>query len=336
MKDNAQSPSEIYDLNVNRYKRLSKEIDYALKSQIEAHNIKIHSVTSRVKDRNSYLEKIERKNYSNPEEQVEDIVGLRVVCLFTSDLKNLHNIIHSTFQVADEENKIDEAPVESFGYMSVHYICVIDSTNSGPRYDDLKNIKFEVQCRTILMDAWANVSHYLAYKQGSGLPSRLQKDFHALAGLFHVADSQFESFYTEAMKSQKEATSIVADPSLSRHAAVNRDTLKALLERFLPERTSDEPEYIEGVAELSEELTIFGYKNIHAVAIDLERAKPAALEYEKSYPASDEDSLSPIQYDAIGLTRQALAISNRDYANFKYNTTSMFSNYEPYRKLMDI
>ena len=56
----------------------------------------------------------------------------------------------------------------------------------------LHGIKFEIQCRTILQNAWASVSHRLAYKGEASIPEALRKDFHALAGLFYVADKHFE------------------------------------------------------------------------------------------------------------------------------------------------
>ncbi len=54
----------------------------------------------------------------------------------------------------------------------------------GPRYDTIVGMPFEIQVRTILMDAWANVSHYLAYKSDIDVPINLQRDFYALGGLF--------------------------------------------------------------------------------------------------------------------------------------------------------
>jgi putative GTP pyrophosphokinase len=64
--------------------------------------------------------------------------------------------------------------------------------HSGPRYDPLKHLRFEVQVRTIVMDAGAAVSHHLDYKGGTSVPSELRKDFYALSGLFYVADQHFE------------------------------------------------------------------------------------------------------------------------------------------------
>lgn len=321
---------EYYDSMLDNFNKLAEEAEFALRSKLDPSGIKLHTISTRVKEKSSYLEKIERKGYTNPREQVEDVVGLRVVCLFTSDLERIQNIIHSVFDVNAEEDKIKSLPADSFGYMSVHYICTLDSKNSGPRYDHLKNIKFEVQCRTILMDAWANVSHYLAYKQGAGLPASLKKDFHALSGLFHVADRQFESFYDETQKSRSEALSIVADDKQLRSTAVNRDTLLALLAHKYPDRVSDAPEDLESTADLAEELIRVGYESIYSVEIDLERADAAARAYEKIYPPSDGfENLE--QFTAVGLARQALGIANEEYADYVYGDSNANRHFDEFR-----
>jgi ppGpp synthetase/RelA/SpoT-type nucleotidyltranferase len=68
---------------------------------------------------------------------------------------------------------------------------------TGPRYEDLKGLKAEIQIRTIAMDAWSNVSHYLEYKTPEAAPSSLRKDFYALSALFYLADTHFELFFQD-------------------------------------------------------------------------------------------------------------------------------------------
>jgi ppGpp synthetase/RelA/SpoT-type nucleotidyltranferase len=79
-------------------------------------------------------------------------------------------------------------------YQSVHFVGRIHPSRSGPRYDSIKGQRFEIQVRTILMDAWANVSNYLDYKSDRSIPSELRRDFFALSGLFYVAEQHLEPF----------------------------------------------------------------------------------------------------------------------------------------------
>src|SRR5215210_5182341 len=83
----------------------------------------LHKVTSvllgartiRVKDRSSFLEKIDRKGYKSPFEETDDLVGARVVCLFRSDLERLKQIVNSSFTVLKHEDKVDGESADSFG-----------------------------------------------------------------------------------------------------------------------------------------------------------------------------------------------------------------------------
>jgi putative GTP pyrophosphokinase len=126
-----------------------------------------------------------------------------VVGLYLSDLDRIARVIRNTFQVVSEDNKIEGADVSSFGYMSVHFVITMKQEYTGPRYDRIAGMPFEIQVRTIAMDAWANVSHHLDYKNDKDVPAELRKDFYALSGLFYVADRHFEMFYSQSKQSRE-------------------------------------------------------------------------------------------------------------------------------------
>ena len=64
--------------------------------------------------------------------------------------------------------------------------------NTGSRQIALPRIPFEIQVRTIGQDAWASVSHHLAYKQETSFPPDQFRDLYALSALFYLADTHFE------------------------------------------------------------------------------------------------------------------------------------------------
>src|SRR4051812_19518361 len=86
--------------------KLRQEAEWELRQTIDAAGIKLHSFTSRVKSETSFLEKIERKSYADPWDQTEDLVGLRAVCLFRSDLRNLEDAVRACFAVTSESDHI--------------------------------------------------------------------------------------------------------------------------------------------------------------------------------------------------------------------------------------
>lgn len=324
------TPSDYFDQMGNDHRRLCEEVKFALLDAIERAGIKTHSVSARVKDKSSYLEKIIRKGYENPLKEVEDIVGVRVVCLFMADLPKLKKIVHDVFTVLKEEDKIEGGATDSFGYMSIHYVCNLHSENSGPRYAGLGAINFEVQCRTILMDAWANVSHYLAYKGEASIPEHLRKDFHALAGLFYVADKHFELFSHDSEGSTVAAANAVVqgDASKQQNLPIDRDTMLALLTHKYPDRQAPT---LEMGSEFAQEVTAAGYTTVKAVRADLDAADVAAIAYERDFPPS---RIEGRLYSAVGIARQALSIANHTYAAVRYGKAK-HDSFEDYRGLLN-
>jgi hypothetical protein len=204
----------------------------------------------------------------------------------------------------------------SFGYMSVHYQARLDERLSGPRYDGIKGIGFEVQVRTIVMDAWANVSHYLDYKGDSSLPDQLRRDFYALSGLFYVADQHFEVFAQRAVESKEQAK---AELRLESPEAVpiNLDTVSAYLMLRYPDREHAERAL---VSEFVEEISNAGYEDLGQLAAALRRGEAEFERYEAENPPDpDEPGGEPIAaYRDLGAARISLAMADEGYREQRY------------------
>jgi putative GTP pyrophosphokinase len=118
--------------------------------------------------------------------------------------------------------------------MSVHFIAKIKPNFSGPRYDGLVGVPLEIQVRTIAMDAWATISHYLSYKSAIDVPSEMRRDFFALSGLFYVADSHFEMFFKGRERGR---TQIAAELKAGTQGLeINLDSLTEYLASRFPDR----------------------------------------------------------------------------------------------------
>lgn len=179
-----------YEIRIGLYKQLIETVKFFISQEIQNHSIKIHSFNHRIKSFDSFVEKIRKKEVKEPFREIMDIVGLRVVCLFHSDVKKIGDIVKKNFEIIEEDDKINSVDINIFGYMALHYKVKLKDVPSDCR--DLKNIPFEIQIRTIVQDAWASISHYLDYKNESEIPIHLKRDFYALSGLFYVADTHFE------------------------------------------------------------------------------------------------------------------------------------------------
>ncbi len=291
------------------FNKLEEETKHILTESIKQTSIKFHSIISRVKTIESFLAKIDRKETDSPFQDITDIVALRIVCLLRSDIENIGKIIKNEFNVIDEEDKIDGYEINSFGYQSFHYIATIKSNYSGLRYDSIKDISFEIQIRTLAMDAWASTSHFLDYKSDKDVPSELRRDFYALSGLFYVADTHFELFYKESQKSkirtQEDFTQSTDIPDVE----INLDTLSSyLFSKFSDRREVDSMQ----ISRLVHELYISGYTNIGDLNVIIDENYDAFLRYEKDNPPSNKK-----RFASIGVIRLLLTIADKNFRKFR-------------------
>lgn len=320
-----ENTGRLYEELLPKLGRLKEEIIFVLQDSLEKGGIKIHAIHSRVKTLKSVMGKlarIEQGGGKSPSlETIDDLVGLRIVCLFLSDIPRIADVLRSSFSILIEDNKIDGADITSFGYQSVHFICQLPQSFSGPRYDQIKSMRFEVQVRTIAMDAWAAASHYLDYKSELGVPIHLKKDFYALSGLFYVADTHFEMFYNEAQKSRQELRRSVVSKEMLSKKLLDADTLSEYLEGSFSDRKQSGHE---GVSELLIELLESGYKTVGELDHVIQRGLKAFLAYETENPPGsseddddDEDGESdfPRMFADVGVVRILLEIADENFLN---------------------
>jgi putative GTP pyrophosphokinase len=291
------------------YERLMEEAIFALDHAIGAAGIRLHSLTGRVKTLESLQEKVERRSYTQPLEQAPDLVGARVVVLFMSDLARVDTIVGREFEILRTEDKVEgEVDPTTFGYMSRHFDVRMPAAHHGPRYEGIRDINFEVQVRTLLMDAWANVSHFLAYKGEASIPVELRRDFHALSGLFYVADKHFELFFGKSIELREETEKRLAtDPG---RVDLNLDTLGAFLEQRFADREHSDRAVL---AEMADELLRFGYKSIGDVEEMLDESQDIFDKYEKENPPYGEEGA---QFLDVGVVRISLRKVNPSYATY--------------------
>lgn len=153
-----------------------------LDEALQRAGLKIHGVTGRVKRPESLAEKLRRKpgRYASLD-AVTDLVAVRVITYFESDVWEVSKLLEAGFTV-DWAHSIDKSRMhdpDRFGYMGVHYVVELAG---GP---------VEVQIRSILQHAWAEIEHDLGYKSPASVPREIRRRLSRLAGLLETADEEF-------------------------------------------------------------------------------------------------------------------------------------------------
>lgn len=220
--------------------RLADNLRHAVQIFLVEKQIDVLDVSYRIKKFQSFTEKIERKKYKNPFKEVQDICGLRIIAFYASDLDKIDEIIQAEFDVLESVNKLHMLESDRFGYRSQHYVVKVKKGwLNAPNYRGLKDFVAEIQVRTILMHAWADLSHKLAYKEESQIPPEFRREVNQLSALFELADKQFERLREQRASYRRSLTSTPIDHTpntFNLSAPLNFDSLKAFLSFHFKDR----------------------------------------------------------------------------------------------------
>ncbi|MDR2096432.1 MAG: tetratricopeptide repeat protein [Treponema sp.] len=152
------------------------------------------SIKTRHKDFNSYFKKYIKllKNGYTGSPFITDIIGLRIVCPFLEDTSGVTALIKKHFEVIEDERKGAQYSFKEFGYESIHLLVKIPEEINKKRGDCGCEIA-EIQIRTILQDAWAEVEHELVYKaEFTPFDARIKRKLAALNASLSLADLVFQ------------------------------------------------------------------------------------------------------------------------------------------------
>lgn len=178
-------------------KRLVTELEILLE-EYEFNNgySPVEHTKARIKKFDSIIKKLDRKGYElsvdNIQRHVHDVVGIRIVCSFLSDVYDIINIIKSSkqFIIKDEVDYI-KSPKES-GYTSYHINLLVPIHLEGKT----EYIEAEIQIRTIAMDCWASLDHKLRYKLVN-TTKELENEMHSCANKMVEIDKMMQHLCEE-------------------------------------------------------------------------------------------------------------------------------------------
>ncbi len=192
-----------YRTEFNDYKVRAETLEKFIKSALQNSHIEIHKVEARAKDPQSAHLKLLRKRYHRPEHQLTDKLGVRIITYYSDDIDRVVDLLRPYF-VIDQSRSVDKRRalgLRAFGYSSVHLVARLKSRQvKHSLYAALDGFRFEVQVRSILEHAWAEVEHELVFKSGIEHPDSVVRRFAAVAGTLEVLGTEFESLRRERQK----------------------------------------------------------------------------------------------------------------------------------------
>ncbi|MBP5488190.1 MAG: hypothetical protein J6X77_01320 [Bacteroidales bacterium] len=214
------------------YEKMAEVIPERLKDFFAEAGIIVAAVEHRVKAEDSLAGKLRLKGGKYKDIfDITDLVGIRVITFYIDDVDKVASVLERLFEI-DWENSVDKRKAhdtDSFGYLSLHYICRIpESSYSVPDHPQLNKIRFEVQMRTVLQHAWANMNHDTGYKSGVEIPKVYLRNLSRLAGMLELCDDEFSRIRRELSDYRRNVQKLVSSGNLS-EVTLDGDSFRSFL-----------------------------------------------------------------------------------------------------------
>jgi len=198
------------------YESLTKTVASLVKVFLKDLNINYQKIEFRTKGVRSLENKVKKNFYKKKYENIldiSDLSGVRIIVFFKDDIEKIIKILEKEFKIHSKENvdlNIDDNPKE-FGYQSNHRVISINNERLNLKeYKMFKNIKCEIQVRTVLQHAWAEIEHDIGYKSEIEDSNKDRVDLIRLfaqnSALLEIADNNFlkiKNFYQPILSSYR-------------------------------------------------------------------------------------------------------------------------------------
>ena len=161
---------------------------------------RIDRINARPKTVDSFLRKARKiKNdkyrYTDPINQIQDQLGIRIITLYLRDIEQISKIVEKYYRPIEKQKIIPDSEKE-FGYEGKHYILFVPDTVlcgvSGQNYPKY----FELQIKTLFQHAWAEAEHDLDYKSKHAIHTEEKRKLAFIAAQAWGADQIFNEFFS--------------------------------------------------------------------------------------------------------------------------------------------
>jgi ppGpp synthetase/RelA/SpoT-type nucleotidyltranferase len=163
---------------------------------------RIDYISSRAKSINSFIEKANKKEngkpkYSDPLNQIQDQLGIRIVTFYKSDVEPIKDRILEYLAPIEKRFVVPDSE-DQFGYEGLHLILLIPRslTIGQINFANLPQF-FELQIHTLFQHAWAQANHGLSYKPFTDLSKAQLRKISFTAAQAWGADNIFAELLSE-------------------------------------------------------------------------------------------------------------------------------------------
>lgn len=190
MRNNLLEDTTSEMINFNNFEKVILKYEYAKRTLeteiailidefVHKHEYNpVEHVKSRIKTQKSVVNKLVNKGFvptiDNMINNIYDIVGIRIVCSFLTDVYDIVSMITKSSNIIIKERRDYISNPKKTGYTSYHLIVQVPIyLSTGKEY-----VYAEIQIRTIAMDFWASLDHKISYKFDNSIPIEVQEEMY--------------------------------------------------------------------------------------------------------------------------------------------------------------
>lgn len=299
--------------------------------------IEFLDVSGRSKDKRSALSKLDRKKYRNASVQMTDVCGIRVITFLTSQVEEIEKVLRSAFNIdnINSSNRDHILEQDRVGYRSIHLVATLGPSRAKlPEYGNIHGLNFEVQIRTVLQHAWAELAHDRSFKFGIALPSSIQRKLNLYAGMLEIVDSAFVDIAKEIDSYKDE----VRDQSFEQ--LLNEEIDEISISRYIGYIAKKDDIAIEEIpigGEVIQELRNF--RLVYIKDIDKLRVKELVASQKQSYSGRNRTTTVGILRDIMlynDVDRYFKYCWNKHWSGLDEDTKEMLLSKYDYEKISSI
>jgi putative GTP pyrophosphokinase len=145
--------------------------------------------------------------YPDPLRQITDLAGVRIITYFKDDLPLVRDLVEREFTLLEPWSLVRKE--HGVGYESWHCLVVFaESRSSLVEYAAFRDLVCEVQLRTLLQHAWAEIEHGARYKGGQRLAPEVDHLFISAKLMLDQADQHFDGIRGAQRAADRRARSL--------------------------------------------------------------------------------------------------------------------------------
>ena len=174
------------------FSHMASDLQDILPVLIEREGISISNLSIRIKSEEKLRRKVRFKHKYQMLSDITDVIGCRVITLFEDDVNRVQTLVAREFdvvEIVDRRRKMQESV--DFGYNSLHMIVRFSKTRLQlTEYQPYADVAFEIQIRTVLQHAWAEIEHGLGYKNDFEIPRIVRRRLSRLSASLELLDEE--------------------------------------------------------------------------------------------------------------------------------------------------